>query len=954
MDPLELQAAKASIKGALEWTASNILIDVKSSISQEQTTFDLASIIQKANGNGGGRNASQTDMLMHKCHFIPQDVFQGSSNEKESKKRMTGYLENACRGAGFSIVAGNTRSTKNGRIKRHVYHCPRYKHKKDSNVTESKRQRNRKSSRPTMDEPTCPFKFTVCQDTKTGVYFFPRCVSGNLNHVGHFKLAPEHLPVSMKALAAKEIDNILDQLSLHFTPSAINRLLKLRSGIQLSRDQLAKLKQFGTQLTLDLGSPAAQLLAKLKSDNNVEFVIQTGSLSEVGCIRIRNYSNIDIAALTSADSQTGVKVTFGPPSPKEAFVKAVLEALKIQQGAKILLCVAWVTKDQLAYFNKFPHLVVMDVTFGTNRERRPLMKATSVHSRNKNLPLFNCFMAADAGWVWDWILSHAFPVLLGKASCAKVQMIVTDQDVKCFSHIDAQIISGVFPSGKHRLCAWHKVDQGYITGAGKFRYIPEQKELVEGAISFFWAFIEAVESEAEMNHLKEQFLAWVDHKCSTSSNISAQCKGHVLNFFNNKFWNVRTRLFQCYFQSQEGGSQVTSMPVEQEFSRMKRSPFGTRANLSIHNSQDAIQQVDDQALLDVARGDFQSLSQTHGGSLGGIEEELTRDLNKRCSDMLQLQHVASAEFLACRRADGEYLVRQENPKLSNSVIKEGNCYPGSHVVPQFWRTRIVTIKDGRAKCSCKLFERNGWTCRHIFAVTALEPSSNLCSPKHIKEYAIFYGEEHNFTSIVDKSLAKCHLGVPVSMDLRLPSEVDSMNSLEWFEKGLDVCLTPQSPNYVLRHTNHLPGDLVPGIRITGRDATPARSATESPGHFSVHNSPQTPFPSTSPAQQCDISTPNGPLGKINPHVELSQITSSIARSVYDMRTYDIARNGLLEVLKQTQAAIPGAHTKHSSSLLRSFPAVEKRSTVPRKRTKAQEERDKIKRKGRKLLFKSNT
>ena len=48
MDPLGLQAAQASIKGTLEWTASNILIDVESFLSQDQTAFDLASEVEVA------------------------------------------------------------------------------------------------------------------------------------------------------------------------------------------------------------------------------------------------------------------------------------------------------------------------------------------------------------------------------------------------------------------------------------------------------------------------------------------------------------------------------------------------------------------------------------------------------------------------------------------------------------------------------------------------------------------------------------------------------------------------------------------------------------------------------------------------------------------------------------------------------------------------------------------
>jgi hypothetical protein len=73
---------------------------------------------------------------MHKYYFIPRVVFQDidHGNTKDAKKKVTGYLENACRAAGFSVVAGRTRLTHKGAIRKHDFHCK-------SVVPESKRQR---------------------------------------------------------------------------------------------------------------------------------------------------------------------------------------------------------------------------------------------------------------------------------------------------------------------------------------------------------------------------------------------------------------------------------------------------------------------------------------------------------------------------------------------------------------------------------------------------------------------------------------------------------------------------------------------------------------------------------------------------------------------------------------------------------------------------------------------
>ena len=199
MDPLELQAAKAAIKHSLEWKASKIMIDLQSKLG-EAVTVDLASMIKKVPTNGKGI-ASDRQLLMHRCNLIPYKLFEGSSTPEENKKRVTGYLQNACRRAGFMVVAGRTRFTNKKTIKVHTYNCPRHRHKTESLVPDSNRKKNRGSHRPTLDEPRCPFKFCICEDTASGAFFFPaNLVSGDIHHVGHPILPAIHVPVTMKSI----------------------------------------------------------------------------------------------------------------------------------------------------------------------------------------------------------------------------------------------------------------------------------------------------------------------------------------------------------------------------------------------------------------------------------------------------------------------------------------------------------------------------------------------------------------------------------------------------------------------------------------------------------------------------------------------------------------------------------------------------------------------------------
>lgn len=238
------------------------------------------------------------------------------------------------------------------------------------------------------------------------------------------------------------------------------------------------------------------LLKKLEDDPSIKFVYHTAELDEANCITIRNYSTCDFVSLVqkTLPQHHNTCDSVRKLSPKESFAKAVLNALKIDKGQKLLLCCAWITDQQISHFKKHPEVFTLDVTFGTNSEKRPLARATAMSYNSKNLPFFNCFMAAEAVWVWDWILSEAFPSLIGNELLSMVQLIVTDQDFKCYGILDSLIQQGIYPNAIHRLCAWHKIDRHFIIKALKFKTTPANIALVEGTISFLFMFVEYPET----------------------------------------------------------------------------------------------------------------------------------------------------------------------------------------------------------------------------------------------------------------------------------------------------------------------------------------------------------------------------------------------------------------------------------------------------------------------------
>mmetsp|Transcript_56840 Transcript_56840/g.138351 ORF Transcript_56840/g.138351 Transcript_56840/m.138351 type:complete len:895 (-) Transcript_56840:1759-4443(-) len=885
---------------------------------------------------------------MQQCYLVPDSELENldKAGNETQKSRVAGLLERSCRKAGFSLVAGNQYKSHDEMIIHHKLHCSRYKYKKSSRVNEKDKQKQRPSSRPLpVLEQRCPFKFEILQHVQTKKWFFPSTIFGCIEHCGHIELPPDYVKVSRKSVPQKALESILDQLSLHFKPSQIRKLIQTQFGINLRSDQVGQLKKFGQPLAIKNRSPAMALLKRLDEDPTIHYVCHTAELDSANCLTIRNHSTLDFVSLAKDSQQES-----GTPkkmSPKENFARAVLNALKIQNGQSLLLCCAWVTEQQVAHFKMHPNVITLDVTFGTNSEKRPLARATALSSNAKNLPFFNCFMAAETVWVWDWILSEAMPQLLGSDILSKVQMVLTDQDFKCYSILDSLIQQKVYPAAIHRLCAWHKIDRHFIIKALKFKTCEGNIALVEGTVAFLFMFVEKTETIEELFYMKRQFQAWLDHSNKGIKRPTKECMAFVKEYFTTKFWKDRAKLCQCFFVHKFGGHRITSIPSEQEFARLKGSAFGTRANMNIATSQDAIQMVEEQALNDVERDNWQALNKTYAGDLGCLPETLSIYLNGHCCSQLLQQYEASSLFVCCKENNSTFLVRKKDPpKHSVDPTSKRRC---SNLVPILWRTRTVKLVNQKASCSCGYFKNRGIPCRHILAILVfldVPLTANMCSPRFLKKYGTHYNRNATFTKIVDEALSQLHCGVPIGKDIVIPEAVDT--HLAWFREGLEIVVSPATPCYLPRiELTKTPNN--PDINEKDIPSSPTMNLVRAldddfgfdtgPPEDEIDDVPLIRLLSKVPLKR---KVRKGPLKGERPAAQLSTLAQMIGNSCKDKNSLDEAYNAMIDIYENLEQQQKNTRQTRGDVGVQvaGFPESEKRKNVKRKRPIGEIERTK--------------
>jgi MULE transposase domain len=319
--------------------------------------------------------------------------------------------------------------------------------------------RNTVTNRPTCAFEKCPFMFNICYSNVLKRWFIPCEGTGNWNHVGHIQLSQDGVRMSTKNLNPTLLDQVFTQLQLDINVSAIGALLNEESGFSLSAQQISSLRNNNVINSSSSGqdrtSPAERLMAYLNDSEDIRFVALTAKKEREKLVTVWISKKDRLSIQECSQNSKFFSDDDGDNTTK--FAKRVIDALSLKEEETLLLGVAWVTDEGSRYFDLYPEVMGFDVTFGTNKEKRPMARGTIKNNRNKNIPFFNALLPSCASWVFNWIFHSAMPMLLKKESLNKLHLILVDDDEQCNRQIDSARESKILEKAHYRLCKWHKV-----------------------------------------------------------------------------------------------------------------------------------------------------------------------------------------------------------------------------------------------------------------------------------------------------------------------------------------------------------------------------------------------------------------------------------------------------------------------------------------------------------------
>jgi hypothetical protein len=81
----------------------------------------------------------------------------------------------------------------------------------------------------------------------------------------------------------------------------------------------------------------------------------------------------------------------------------VKSAMKLVDSEAMLLFAAWGSDEDLRYIIMFPEGLSIDATYGTNREKRPLLVFSGTDNNRKNFTALRAFLPSECEWVFRYV-----------------------------------------------------------------------------------------------------------------------------------------------------------------------------------------------------------------------------------------------------------------------------------------------------------------------------------------------------------------------------------------------------------------------------------------------------------------------------------------------------------------------------------------------------------------------
>ena len=381
-----IQEIESRYESKKDWLSNEMPFEVcKSATDDTIQTINLADTIGQVRAFTD-RHERENDQHVY---FLPS---QFNSNTKHSRAQdILPLFSQACQQSGFRLI------TKGWEWDQQciVFACSRCKHNNlIRHLSKQKKKIPHQSEKPTADDPSCPFSFRVYWSSLHLRWFLPHKQAGNIQHLGHHRRDPDQIRMWSNSLDKPTKDLIAVAVKMRLRPPTIARFIYEQCKIELEPYQLGYLYKkldfqdlvinraicFDTspsQAMKDM-SPVDWLLRSIEARTDYSYVsifahYDTDELR----ITLRERQKDGSLEEQTVNERDILPQEFDNPDASEdadsieKYTDSIRKALTVGGSHMILLGIAWTCDDASRQFQMFPECMSVDITFKTNKEKRP-------------------------------------------------------------------------------------------------------------------------------------------------------------------------------------------------------------------------------------------------------------------------------------------------------------------------------------------------------------------------------------------------------------------------------------------------------------------------------------------------------------------------------------------------------------------------------------------------------
>jgi len=186
--------------------------------------------------------------------------------------------------------------------------------------------------------------------------------------------------------------------------------------------------------------------------------------------------------------------------------------------------------------------MALDLTFGTNKQRRPLFVVAGVDGSNKSFTMFRAFMPSKEHRAVRWVMLKALPMLLGRDILQRVSVIATDMEPALSEAISSGVTMKIFPQAKHRLDYFHMFVIPWR------EHIRKETELTTTIYNWIRTWFDELETDNEFSVSRNLLKTYIhSHKSELSESqvlglneIVDRIVSHIIYCGNHCFMNHAT------------------------------------------------------------------------------------------------------------------------------------------------------------------------------------------------------------------------------------------------------------------------------------------------------------------------------------------------------------------------------------------------------------------------------